>query len=202
MKDKVKNIFYIIGGILLVCAFVYFMLVEPIISLNNKKDIHTINVDGAFEILELEHSINGLIPIGKDYYYIGAEKGTQNAYIIRAPKKWLEKNFDTDYKSKDSNGFNFTSLAVRISDYEVRDELVNRTSQFEGVNFPIGTEYCLEYSYKAIAIKKLALFGYAVLLAIAGIFLAKNKESVKGDASKVYFVLFIVFLVLMITTLK
>ena len=202
MRENAKKFFYVIGAILLVVAFVYFMLIEPIMNLTNKKDLHTINTDSAFEILEIEHSINGLIPIGKDYYYVAVAKGTQDAYIIRAPKKWFTNYFNADYSSKDANGFNFTALSERISDYEVRDELVNRVSQVQGLNYPIGTDYCLEFSYKTIAIKKLALFLYAIVLAIAGIFISKNKESINDNASKILFVAFFVFLVLTIITIK
>lgn len=202
MRENAKKIFFIISAILLIVAFVYFMLVEPIMNLTNKKDLHTINADSAFEILEIEHSINGLIPIGKDYYYVAVAKGTQDAYIIRAPKKWFNNYFNTDYTSKDANGFNFTALSERIDDYEVRDELVNRVSQVQGLNYPLGTDYCLEFSYKIIAIKKLALFVYAILLAIAGILISKKKETINDNASKIFLIAFVVFLVLTIMTIK
>ena len=202
MKEKAKKIFYIIVGAMVLCMFVYFMLIAPIISLSNKKDLYTLNVDGAFEILELEHSIDGLIPIGKDYYYVGVSKGTQDAYLIRAPKSWLKKNFNADYASKDFEGFNLTAPSVGITDSKVRNELTSRISQIEGLNYPLGTDYCLEFSYKSIAIKKLLLFAYALILIIAGIYLSKNDNKVSNKVPVVFLCALLIFLILMLMTIK
>ena len=48
MKNKIKTIFYVFGAIAFICAYVYFMLIEPIIQLNNKKDLHTVKLGSAF----------------------------------------------------------------------------------------------------------------------------------------------------------
>ncbi len=201
MKNKIKTIFYVFGAIAFICAYVYFMLIEPIIQLNNKKDLHTVKLGSAYDILVLEHSINGLIPIGKDYYYVGIEKDTQNAYIIRASKKWLTDNFNSDYSSKEAAGFEITALSLKIGEYEVRDELIKRMSQAEGITCPLGLDYCLEYSYRSIYIKRLVLFGISILLIIAGILIHKNKETIDNKISIVYFVFILAFIAYMITVL-
>ncbi|MBE5923408.1 MAG: hypothetical protein E7271_02935 [Lachnospiraceae bacterium] len=198
MKEIGKKILYVFGGIVLIAALIYVLLVQPILALNNKKDLHTVNIDQAGEILTIEHSINGLIPIGKDYYYVGVEKDSENAYIIRAPKKWLNENFGSDFKSLNANGLEFTALAVRVEDFDVRDELANRASQIVGMEYPIGVDYCLEISYKQLATKKLILFALGLIVAVMGIILAIKKERVGTIFSGIFIVMFMVFLFLVV----
>ena len=38
MREIVKKIFYVVIGVLLIGAYTYVFLVEPVINLNNKKD--------------------------------------------------------------------------------------------------------------------------------------------------------------------
>lgn len=54
------------------------LLVSAVLDLTNKKDIHTVRIEAVCKVLELEHSINGLIPIGTDHYYIGIEEDTMD----------------------------------------------------------------------------------------------------------------------------
>ena len=74
MKKKIGNVFLILLGIVMLL----YLLITAVLDLTNKEDLHTVHVDGAFAILELEHSINGLIPIGTDHYYIGIEEDTMD----------------------------------------------------------------------------------------------------------------------------
>lgn len=202
MREIVKKIFYVVIGVLLIGAYTYVFLVEPIINLNNKNDLKTVNLNSGYDILTVEHSINGLIPIGKEYFYVGIVKDSNDAYLIRASKKWLDNNFKTNYQAKNDDGFSFTALPVRISDFKVTDELNSRLQQVEGFNYPLGYEYCLEYSYKSIAIRKLLLFAFSIVLVIVGILLAKKKENLNGKFGAVFVVAIMIFLVLIITTLK
>lgn len=202
MREIVKKIFYVVIGVLLIGAYTYVFLVEPVINLNNKKDLKTVNLDSGYDILTVEHSINGLIPIGKEYFYVGIVKDSNDAYLIRASKKWLDNNFKTNYQAKNDDGFSFTALPVRISDFKVTDELNSRLQQVEGFNYPLGYDYCLEYSYKSIAIRKLLLFAFSIVLVIVGILLAKKKENLNGKFGAVFVVAIMIFLVLIITTLK
>ncbi|MGN0402216.1 MAG: hypothetical protein ACI4HQ_08160 [Acetatifactor sp.] len=150
--------------ILLFAGLLIYLLLSAVLDLTNKKDIHTVTIDGAFEVLELEHSINGLIPIGTDYYYIGIEEETFDAYIIKASKKWLEKNFDSDYMAINPEGMQITALAKKVSDYETARELQTRAAQIEELQYPLGTEYCLDLGYRQTAIVKLLLIVWLVLL--------------------------------------
>ena len=202
MRENVKKIFYVVIGLLLICAYIYVFLVEPVIDLTNKKDLKTVNIESAYNILTVEHSINGLIPIGKEYFYVGIVKDSNDAYLIRASKKWLDKNFKTNYQAINDDGFSFTALPERISDFDITDELNSRLQQVGGYNYPLGYEYCLEYSYQSIAVKKLILFVFSIILVIVGIILAKKNENANSKFGAAFIVAILVFLALMITTMK
>lgn len=77
MKEKLSNAFLII----IFAAAIGYLMVTAVLDLTNKKDLKTVSVDRASEILEVEHSINGLIPIGKDHYYIGVSPNSNDALL-------------------------------------------------------------------------------------------------------------------------
>lgn len=191
----------VIAILFLTVILLYFFLISPILDLTNKKDLHTINLAGAFEILEVEHAINGLIPVGKDYYYIGIENETYDAYIIKASKKWLENNFDADYMAKDADGLRITALADKVHDSSISWELQSRAKSIEGLNYPLGIEYCLNMEYKTGAILKLIVVGLFVILIIAEIPAVKHKWEGNSLLSKFWIVGLLIALLLMVRCL-
>ncbi len=198
MKRKFSKIF--IGA--LITLFVGYLLVTGISDLTNKKDLHTLNLDYAIEILEVENSINGIIPYGTDYYYLAAEIGTNNAYIIHAPKNWLDKNFDKNNMSKNPDGVHITALSKRVSDYDISKELNSRVMKIDGITYPLGTEYCLELSYKTDAIMKLVLLAISVVLAIAGLVVYKSGKEINKKLSIVYVIAIVVVMILILLVLR
>ena len=198
MKKKLSSVF---GILVLVGLFMYF-LVTAIMDLTNKKDLHTINLAGAFEILEVEHAINGLIPIGTDHYYIGIEEGSYDAYIIKASKRWFKNNFDSDYLAKDADGIQITALADKVHDGKICRELQSRTAQIEELNYPLGTEYCLNKGYKVNAIMKLFIVLFVILTIIAAIALRKPERKVNSVFSTCWIVGFIIAVIFMFICLR
>ena len=172
-KNKLVNI-----ALILLCAgILIYLLVSSITDLTNTEDLHTTTLDGAFQILQLEHSINGLIPTGSDYYYVGIVEDTYDVYLIKSSKGWLKKNFADDYTALNSNGVQITGLAKEVSDSQVSRELETRLSQLEDVNYPLGQLCCLELDYKFNAILKLINFVLLIGLIITGVFIFKTKIS-------------------------
>ena len=198
MKDKLRKVL----SILFLVGMLMYLLITAVLDLTNKKDLHTINLAGAFEILRVEHSINGLIPIGTDYYYIGIEEESYDAYIIKASKKWLGNNFDSNHMAKDANGIWITALAGKVSDYKISRELYSRTAELEGLKYPLGTEYCLYAGYKSTAIIKLIVFVLCIILTITGIYFVRNKGQVKPIFVKCWTVVLIITVVLLIVCLR
>lgn len=198
MKEKLRNAFALL---IIVGLFMYF-LITAVLALTNKKDLHTINLAAAVEMLEVEHTINWLIPVGSDHYYVGIEEGSYDAYIIKASKKWLGNHFDSNHMAKDASGVQITALAVKVSDYKISEELSSRAAQLEGLNYPLGTDYCLNMGYKAEAIIKLIVVFSCVFLIITEIFyFSKKKGEVKPIFVKCWLAVLLIMVVLLLKLL-
>ncbi len=197
MTDGKKKIIAAILGV----VFVGYMLVTGIADLVNKKDIYTIRVDQCVEFFTIEHSISGLIPVGKDHYYLGINNETLDAAIIKASKGWYTKRFGADGKSVEPGGLEITCLAKKPGDFEVQKELEAGAAQLEGLNMIIPAGYSLETDYMFNAISKLVLLGAAVILVIGGIKISRANGEIRGPIVKVYLVVCIVFLVLLLRAL-
>lgn len=198
MKKKIGNIFLI----LLACGILLYFLISAVMDLTNKKDLYTVQIAGAFELLEVEHSINGLIPTGKDYYYVGIDKETSDAYIIKASKKWFGKNFGSNHITLDANGMMLTALRKKASDYQVSLELASRVSRFEALKFPLENGHYLDLGYKKKAAQRIIVFILSICLAISGFYFYKKSANVKPIFIKCWIVTLMVCLVLMIGVVR
>ena len=169
------------------------LLVLPIIDITNKDDRKTLNIVYATEILEVEHSINYIIPFGKDYYYVGIDED-YNAYLIHAPKKWAENNF-TD---SSDNVLEITALKKKISDYDISKELYSIVSEQEEFTFPLGYSECLELTYIKDAVMKIISGFLIAILAVVGIANYKKRLELPRIAVKIYAVVVIFTMILML----
>ncbi|MCR5330684.1 MAG: hypothetical protein K6E62_05800 [Lachnospiraceae bacterium] len=197
MKEILKKIFLVI----LCLMFVGYLLVTAIIDLTNKNDIYTLRVDGAAEILELEHSINGLIPVGTDHFYLGIENATGKACIIKASKRWYKKNFDENGYSLNPDGLTVTALAKKAGKYDVERELKERAAQFDSLDFIIDPGYALDLSYKLTAILKLVLLALSAGIVLFGIRIAKAKDTVSKPVVWVFTGVLIVYLIVLLVVI-
>ena len=197
MKETLKKIFLV----LLCLMFVGYLLVSAIMDLTNKDDIYTLRIDGAAEILELEHSINGLIPVGTDHFYLGVEDSTGKACIIKASKSWYKKNFDENGYALNTDGITVTALAKKAGKYDVERELKSRASQFEYLDFIIDPSYALNLSYKLTAVLKLVLLALSAGLIFFGIRIAKAKDMVSKPVVWVFTAVLIAYLVILLVVI-
>lgn len=198
MKEKIGKIFLYLLGI----GLLIYLAVSSIMSLANKKDVHTVTIHEACSVLEIEHSINGLIPTGKDYYYIGIDDYTGNAYLIKGSKKWLDKNFDSSYQSKKNGGLRVKGLVKNVSDFDTERELENRLSQLEGVQYPFGMLGCLEINYKFTAILKLIEFVLLIAVFFVGRYVINAKDTIKPLIIKIWLVALVVTMMLLLVVLR
>ena len=195
MKEILRKIL----AALLVLAFVGYLLGTGIYELVNTKDRYTVNIDECAEVLQVEHSINGLIPTGTDHYYVGLDRDSRNIYLLQATAGWYKKNFNTDMTSVAAGGLEVTALSKRVNDYEIRSELASRLSTLAGPadQFPLGTEYRLDVSYQMKAISKLAILALGVILAAVMIWLLKSGRQA-NKAVKLGLIVISVFLLFLI----
>lgn len=196
MKEKLKIGFMILIG----AALLLYLSISSIMDLTNTKDVHTVTIKEAAEVLELEHSIN-LIPIGTDYYYMGIDED-YNAYLIKASKKWLSHNFSSNYQALNANGIQIKGLVKKVSDDQTERELENRLSQLEGIEFPLGMLGCLSLNYILIAVLKLIDVVMLVGIFISGRYISKTKNRVNPIVIKVWLVLLIVSMILTMGIIK
>ena len=196
MKDKLKTVFLWALFIFFVC----YMLGTGVYDLVNKKDLVTIEIDRAAEILEVEQSINGLIPLGKDHYYLAGDSSTGETCILRAAKSWYQKNFTEDGDLKAGDGLTVTALAKRC-DFDVARELENRLGQVEGINLVMSPDYCLALSFRFFAIAKILI----VVLGVVGAFMvyriAKSDHEVSPVWKKTILLIAIMWLILLLIVL-
>lgn len=200
MKNKYLKGFLMI---LLAVIFIAFFFVMSIMDLTNKDDVHETKIDAAGQLLVVENSINGIIPTGKDYYYIGMNEDSGEIYTIHAGKNWLKKNFDSEGFAK-GNGVSVKGLSKSAGDYEVRDELSSRVNQIKaelGGTFVLESGNVLEINYVRDSIIRIIAGVLLTVLTIVGIIATKRKEAFPawfGKAVAVVTVLAMVFVIVVI----
>ena len=200
MKNKYLKGFLMI---LLAVIFIAFFFVMSIMDLTNKDDVHETKIDAAGQLLVVENSINGIIPTGKDYYYIGMNEDSGEIYTIHAGKNWLKKNFDSDGMAK-GNGVKIKGLSKSAGDYEVRDEIASRVNQIKaelGGTFVLESGNVLELNYVQDSIVRLIAGTLLIALIILGFAATKRKEAFPawfGKAVAVVTVLAMVFVIVVI----
>ena len=176
MKNKfLKAILYII----LVASFIGVFFVMSIMDLTNTRDIHETSIDQAAQLLVVENSINGIIPTGKDYYYIGINEETGGIYTIHAGKRWLTDHFDSNGMAN-GNSVSIKGLAKRPGDYDVEKEIAQRAGQVaynaaeSGYELALEPGRVLELNYVRDAIVKLTA-GILILALVIIIFAFRKR---------------------------
>ena len=86
MKNKSLKIICII---LVLAGFLYLFFISSVLDLTNVKDVCEVRVSEAGELLTVENSINGIIPTGKDYYYVCRAADANVLYPVSTGKNWL-----------------------------------------------------------------------------------------------------------------
>lgn len=192
MKNPVLK--KIVLGIL-VLSFVGVFFVMSIMDLTNKKDLHEVKISYAVELLVVENSINGLIPTGKDYYYLGFSEETEKMYAIHASKNWLKKNFDSEGICKQSDGITVKAISKRASDFKVEKELASRVNSISAIESGLPLGYVLENNYIRDAILKLIAGVLILLVAIIGVTINKKGLLLSDTAGKCFVALAVAALV-------
>ncbi|MDE5754106.1 MAG: hypothetical protein K2H89_06155 [Oscillospiraceae bacterium] len=178
-----------------------YLAVTAVMDLTNKEDLHTIRLVFGMEFLELEHSINGLIPIGTDYYYLGIDED-YNAYTIRAGKHWEEENFsDFDPDAEEYTTVEITGLVKKISDYDVSKEIQSTAEELEDMEFPLGATQCLELTYIKDAWMKLLAGILLLIISVVGFVAHKLEIQVPKIASVIFGIVLILEMILLLNAL-
>lgn len=182
--------------IITIASFVGVFFVMSIMDLVNTKDVHETTITDAGRLLVVENSINGIIPNGKDYYYVGIDGSTGDIYTIHAGKKWLDDNFTIDGIAK-GGGLYIKGLSKSVSDFEVRNEIADRVAQMSqetGCNLALTRGYVLELNYVVDAIIRL-IGGVVLTVAVLLVFIFRNRtQELPPLVRKLMVVLFVLAL--------
>jgi len=196
MKNGVLKV---ICYIIFVAAFIGVFFVTSILDLVNVKDVLEGRVHAAGELLVVENSINGIIPTGKDYYYLAMDEETGTVYTIHAEKSWLSKNFNAEGLSA-ADGVKIKGLAKKAGDFEVEQELATRVRQFalnvgdSQVNLAFTPGWVLELHYVRDAVMKLIAGTVLLATGIIGAVFSKRKEEFPAWVGKPLILLFVLAL--------
>lgn len=191
MKNKILTVICII---LLGFCFIYGFFVMGIMDLVNKKDVYEVTITQAYDILEVEHSINGLIPTGKDYYYVGFNENEQGVYLIHAGKNWLSDHFDAEGNAKTAGGYTVKALAKRENGYETERELASRLSQIGVTELALDNGKILQANYVCDAILKIVIGILILIVGIVGYVFNKMGDRILPVMWRVYAVILVAVL--------
>lgn len=197
MKEKSGKVV----GILFLIVFVAYMLITGIGDLINTKDVKTLHVDYAVSALDVEHSINGLIPTGTDHYFLIVDSQTNEGAFVRASKSWYTKNFDDSGQAKTSGGIDVTALAKK-PDYKIVDELVLRAGQLNGLTFAVGPDTPLDLKYKINAVMRILVVVLGALMTVMVVMISKAGKEVSAPVKLVFGVIAIAFLILILIVIR
>lgn len=201
MKKKLQTVVLTIFVIVVIA----FLAITGINDLTNKDDLYTVRIDAGAEILAVEHSINGLIPIGTDHYYWAINEETMESYVILASKNWGNDTFDEDGYTIDSTGVEITGLAKKITDHDILSEITDVLDQVdEGIEltYPAGRTSSLDLNYKKNAYMRLVSAALILILSIVGVVYRNKVDEINPKLTKIYLVVLIVAMILMIVAIR
>ena len=201
MKKKLQTVVLTIFVIVVIA----FLAITGINDLTNKDDLYTVRIDAGAEILAVEHSINGLIPIGTDHYYWAINEETMESYVILASKNWGNDTFDEDGYTIDSTGVEITGLAKKITDHDILSEITDVLDQVdEGIEltYPAGRTSSLDLNYKKNAYMRLVSAALILILSIVGVVYRNKVDEINPKLTKIYLVVLIIAMILMIVAIR
>lgn len=201
MKKKLQTVVLTIFVIVVIA----FLAITGIKDLTNKDDLYTVRIDAGAEILAVEHSINGLIPIGTDHYYWAINEETMESYVILASKNWGNDTFDEDGYTINSKGTEITGLAKKIADHDILSEITDVLDQVdEGIEltYPAGRTSSLDLNYKKNAYMRLVSAALILILSIVGVIYRNKVDEINPKLTKIYLVVLIVTMILMIVAIR
>lgn len=201
MKKKLQTVVLTIFVIVVIA----FLAITGINDLTNKDDLYTVRIDAGAEILAVEHSINGLIPIGTDHYYWAVNEEIMESYVILASKNWGNDTFDEDGYTINSKGTEITGLAKKITDHDILSEITDVLDQVDEeieLTYPAGRTSSLDLNYKKNAYMRLVSAALILILSIVGAVYRNKVDEINPKLTKIYLVVLIVAMILMIVAIR
>ncbi|MGN0536876.1 MAG: hypothetical protein ACI4M3_02730 [Acutalibacteraceae bacterium] len=169
MKKTATNIFLVLVYI----AVVGYLLFSGIYDVCGFNKYYETKIVAASELFETEHSINGLIPVGTDYYYVGLTDD-EKFVVMRASKDWLSKNFDENGIALSEDGLTVKGTLKSLS-YNERGMVEDSLGDYQNISI-LGTNQSLDIMYFDVAVHSIISGSLLILCGIAGLLIWKNQK--------------------------
>ena len=171
MNNRIlKNIIVIV----ITTMFAMYFIVFSIANLLNKKDVYNLKISKADNLGVMEHKINDMITIGKDYYYKAIDTNG-DLYIVKADKDWLKENFGISGNAK-NDYVEIKGLAIKISEFDSEIQLY---VQLTGNKEDKDKIKCINTKYETESIIKIAIGSVFTTIFVAALYQDNKKEKNK-----------------------
>lgn len=203
---QTKNRVAIIIGILVLVGWTLFSIISGAIGLSKSEytqpttnaeigKLCEVEVVFAVEAYEVKHTLNILIPTGKEYFYFGVsddEKGIP--LLIKAKPSWYSANFDKD-------GFAYAPVTVKGEvmkmDSKFAKDMSDMNRELSALGFKISTSKYISTSYKTPYTLRLVSGFFTIVAAVVTILMLKSGKGGKfTGVPAILAVLFMVFVIL------
>ncbi len=200
MKEKIKSIL----GVLVYIIIMGFFLISGIYDVCGGNTYYNANIIAASELFETEHTINGLIPCGRDYYYVGLTDDEQ-LVVLRASQNWISENFDEDGYSLSEQGVAVKGT-LKLLSYDEQGAVEDALDGYQ--NFSVlSTSQSLDIMYFDVAVHSIIAGSLLIVLGIVGLIIWKNQKLNALFKNNIFFIIgsaiviiaFLAYLVYVIT---
>lgn len=170
-------------------------MTEPTLSAETGK-ICEVEVTFAIEAYEVKHTLNILIPTGKEHFYFGIsnDEGDGIPLLIKATQSWYNSNFDEE-------GFAIVPVTVKGEvmemDSRFAKDLSEMNSELSTMGYSISTSKYISANYKTPYTLRLLSGLFTIIAAVVIILMIKSGKGTKFVAvPAVLAVLFMIFVIL------
>lgn len=202
---QTKNKVSVIIGILIFAAWTFYSLISGIIGLSKNEmteptmDAETgkiceAKVTFAVEAYEVKHTLNILIPTGKEHFYFCVSDEDGIPLLVKAKPSWYSANFDED-------GFAHAPVTIKgevmTMDSQFTKDMSEMNMELASLGFKISTSKYISTSYKTPYTLKLISGLFTIAATVVIILMLKSGKGTKFVAvPAILAVLFMAFVIL------
>ncbi len=202
---QTKNKVAVIIGILILAGWTIYSIISGAIGLSKSEyteptvnaetgKLCEVEVTFAVQAYEVKHTLNILIPTGKEYFYFGVSDEDGIPLLIKAKPSWYSANFDEE-------GFAYEPVTVKGEvmkmDSQFTKDMSDMNRELSSLGFKISTSKYISTSYKTPYTLRLISGLFTIAAAVVIILMMKSGKGTKFVAiPAILAVLFMAFVIL------
>ncbi len=201
-----KNKVSVIIGILILAGWTFYSLISGIMGLSKNGiteptmnaetgKICEVEVSFATKAYEVTHTLNILIPTGKEnFYYCLSDDGEGIPLLVKAKPSWFDSNFD-------KNGLALAPVTVKGEvmkmDSQFAKDLSDMNRQLSAMGLSVSTSKYISTSYKTPYTLRLISGLFTIVAAVVIVMMIKSGKGTKFVAvPAILAMLFMAFVIL------